>query len=541
MGELNLVSSTNPIEVQQLHTAETFEITFEQAAVGLAHVAPDGSFLQVNQKLCEIFGYTHHDFLNKSFHEITHPDDLKNDLHFFQQMLQAEIRTYSIEKRCLHRNGSFVWVNTSVSLVLESNLKPRYFIFVIEDISDRKQAEATLQRYSQRVIGLHKIDRAILAEKQPQEIACAGLHYLRQLVCCQQAAVILFDIQADSAQILAIDASDSLIFSEGAQLPLKSVINPANLHVNTVRHISNLAALAKPCQFYQQVLSANIHAFLAIPLFVEGKAIGELWLLDPHAAAFNSEHIDIACEVADHLAIALQNVKLFEQVRSDRERLQSLSSRLIEAQELERRHLAHELHDEIGQVLTAVKINLQVLQRSLTSSGSKYPIQDSVTIVDGALKQVRNLALDLRPSMLDDLGLLPALEWYLNQQMQRTKLSISLLYDPFESALSPKLETVCYRIVQEALTNIVRYAEATHVVVCLKQSDNTLHLSVQDDGIGFDVRAARDRASRGSSLGLPGMEERTALVGGQLRITSVLEQGTVIEAAFPIDFPLFNV
>ncbi len=279
----------------------------------------------------------------------------------------------------------------------------------------------------------------------------------------------------------------------------------------------------------------QIRAKILVPILQGDRLWGLLSAAESHTPRqWQAEETILLQQLATQLAIAIQNASLFEQVRSDRERLQTLSSRLIEAQEAERRHLAYELHDEIGQALTAVKINLQASQRSLGMTGDSYPIQESITIVDEALHQVRNLALDLRPSLLDDLGLLAALRWYLDRQSQRTSMTINLVCGAFASALPTKLETVCFRIVQEALTNITKHARATTITVQLNQHDAKLHLSIQDDGIGFDVPAARSRASRGASLGLLGMEERATLVGGQLHIRSMLGQGTEIHVAFPL-------
>jgi signal transduction histidine kinase len=216
------------------------------------------------------------------------------------------------------------------------------------------------------------------------------------------------------------------------------------------------------------------------------------------------------------------------------ERLQTLSGKLIEAQEVERRSLARELHDEIGQGLTAVKINLQTLQHSSTHSKMGLPLQESISLVEVALQQVRSLSLDLRPSLLDDLGLAIALRWYVDRQTQRSGIIGEFLAKPLETKLSPNLETTCFRIVQEALTNVVRYAQAQRVVVELWQLETQLHLIIRDDGIGFDVDAARERATRGGSLGLLGMEERVLLVGGQIDIKSVHQRGTEIHAWFPL-------
>src|SRR5262249_8826985 len=150
------------------------------------------------------------------------------------------------------------------------------------------------------------------------------------------------------------------------------------------------------------------------------------------------------------------------------------------------------------------------------------------------LQQVRALSLDLRPSMLDDLGLAPALRWYLNRQAERAGFVVRFVAEPSEMRYPSEIETTCFRIAQESVTNIVRHAQAQLVLVKLEQSATELCLLIRDDGVGFDVGAARTRARRGASLGLLGMQERALLIGGQITIESGLGRGTEVCARFPL-------
>lgn len=212
------------------------------------------------------------------------------------------------------------------------------------------------------------------------------------------------------------------------------------------------------------------------------------------------------------------------------ETLQVLSRRLLEAQESERRAIARELHDELGQALQALKINLQTVQRFPKESAQR--VEESIAIVDHTLQQVRNLSVDLRPSLLDDLGLVVALEWYVERQAQRVGFVGHCVADPPDLRADPTVETVCFRVVQEALTNIARHAQATEVWVDLRRREQTLFLLIRDDGVGFDVPAARERVIHGASFGLLGMQERVELAGGQFEIRSTAERGTEIHVRF---------
>lgn len=214
-------------------------------------------------------------------------------------------------------------------------------------------------------------------------------------------------------------------------------------------------------------------------------------------------------------------------------KLRVLSRRLVETQETERRNLARELHDEIGQALTVIQLNLQAMLPT-TGAADRLRVKESLVVVGRVLEQVHDIALNLRPSLLDDLGLVPALRWYTERQAALVELKVEFHADPLEQRLDAVIETECFRVAQEALTNVVRHARAKAVTVELRKEDGQLHLRVRDDGIGFEVSAVRQNASRGASLGLLNMEERAALVGGGLEFTSRAQGGTEVHAWFPL-------
>jgi PAS domain S-box-containing protein len=215
--------------------------------------------------------------------------------------------------------------------------------------------------------------------------------------------------------------------------------------------------------------------------------------------------------------------------------LQMFSRQLIEAQEEERRRIARELHDQIGQVLTAVKMNLHTVQRVCNGSDAGAYIKDNIEAVDEALRLVRDLSVDLRPPLLDDLGLVTALRWYVDRYAKRTGLVANVIIELKDQneRFSRELETACFRIAQEALTNVVRHARATAVSLRLKKDNELLLLSVSDDGVGFDPDALRKRAARAVTLGLLGMQERAHAAGGVVEVNSEISKGTEIRLKLP--------
>lgn len=223
------------------------------------------------------------------------------------------------------------------------------------------------------------------------------------------------------------------------------------------------------------------------------------------------------------------------QAQQQAQDLQVLSQRMLGAQEAERARIARELHDELGQLLTAIKINLQTAQH--TPGALPAPeLQENVQIIDDALRQVRHLALALRPSMLDNLGLRAALQWLAKDQAQRAGWVLTLELDVLEQRLHRDLETCFYRVAQEALTNVARHARATQVRLRLQYSDGMLHLQVHDNGVGADFTRRPPTTVREGGLGLQGMRERAALVGGQLQVQGYPGQGCTVYLRCPLRY-----
>ncbi len=413
------------------------------------------------------------------------------------------------------------------------------YVSVIRDITRRKQAEEALQRFAERLQILHEVDRAILAAQSLEAIAQAVLSSIRRLlVQCQTAIVILFDLEARRGKVLATSFAGEAGLKVGGYVPLEMFGDIEDFRQGKVHVIQDTQAASYLAPLVQTLCAGEVRAFVSVPLIVQDELVGSLNLGSDRPGGFAPEYIDIAREVGSSLAIAIQQARLFEHLHTGRERLQALSRRLVEVQEIERRRLAHELHDEIGQTLTAVKINLQALQRREDMTGVEAYLKDSVDVVEHALGQVRNLSLDLRPSLLDDLGLVATLRWYVDRQAQRGGFTAQLITDlPDVPYLPPELETTCFRVVQEALTNIMRHSQAHNVCVELHQREKELELRVCDDGVGFDVQAALENAMGGTSLGLLGIQERIWQVGGQIAIQSAPGGGTDIQARLPLSQP----
>jgi signal transduction histidine kinase len=212
--------------------------------------------------------------------------------------------------------------------------------------------------------------------------------------------------------------------------------------------------------------------------------------------------------------------------------LQELSTRLIGAQEEERRTVARELHDEVGQALTAVNVELSLAQRRLAASGQPAGLlKDAESITHGALQTVRDVSQLLHPVLLDDLGLAAAVEWQARTFEARHGIRVELVQEAMAKRLPRAVELAAYRIVQEALTNVAKHARATACVLTLRRQDGDVEISVEDDGMGFDLT---DVAESQRGLGLVGMRERAALLDGRVALESTRGSGTRVRVRLPV-------
>lgn len=214
------------------------------------------------------------------------------------------------------------------------------------------------------------------------------------------------------------------------------------------------------------------------------------------------------------------------------------ASQIINAQEEERKRIARELHDETSQVLTSLLISLAILEESIQSEEARQRISDTRALAHQTLRAIRSLSIDLRPSALDDLGLLPALRWYLKEYQQKCSIEVDFHASGLKDRLPAEMETALYRIVQECLTNTARHSHACTVTVHLREESDAVYGTIVDDGDGFDYSAllkipAQER-SLGRGLGLTGMQERAILLNGELEIHTAPGQGTRVDVRIPL-------
>ncbi len=273
---------------------------------------------------------------------------------------------------------------------------------------------------------------------------------------------------------------------------------------------------------------------VTVPLHPAGGVIGVMNLVLPRRRAFSSRELATLSAIGGQIALAAERARLYDEVRAKEATRGELLAKLMTAHEDERRRIARELHDEAGQALTALILNLEMAERSSAAPTEQQRLGRLRGIAEDTLAELRKLIYDLRPTILDDLGLAAAIRWYVKETVEPQGLQVDLSISGLNERMPAHIETAVFRILQEACTNILKHAEATRARVAVVATDRSIHLLVQDDGHGFDP-AAVPRSREGRGMGLLGMQERAELLGGTWKVSSRPAGGTQVEAVIPVE------
>jgi two-component system, NarL family, sensor histidine kinase DevS len=373
----------------------------------------------------------------------------------------------------------------------------------------------TATRWSRQLESLHEIIRALAEETE--------LDRLLELICARLRELV----EARLALVVLPAGNDELVFAagdgEGADVLIGQSLRRSGSKVGRVldrRHSARIDNVLEDPEFDREAIRLlDVRDALIVPLIARGHAIGVVAVHDKVGGHFTNADLRLAEIFAARAAVA---VDLSERVARDTVR------RVIDAQEQERKRLALELHDETGQALTSILLGLKSIRAARDPESAAQAEASLRELVVAALQDVRGLAVELRPASLDDFGLVPALERLASSLEERSGMRVAL-EATLDERLTPELETVLYRVVQEALTNVVKHADATSVSVVVGRRSDGVTVVVEDDGKGFDPGAVRPEA-----LGLLGMRERLALLGGTLAIESAPRKGSTFIAFVPM-------
>ena len=380
----------------------------------------------------------------------------------------------------------------------------------------------TSTRWLRHFESMNEIGDALAGELELEPLLGLVARRLRSLIQARLVLIALPEAGADELSIRAADGEGSDAYGlVGMQLELGGSKTGRVLQRGRSERIDSV--LDDPEIDQQAARRMGIRSALYVPLVVRGRPLGVVVAHDKLGASssFTDDDVRLTESLATRAASA---VDLSERVSRDAVR------RVVEAQELERARLARELHDETGQALTSILLGLKALEERVGTADGGAAITELRDLVVATLQDVRRLAVELRPAALDDFGLVPALERLRDTTTEQGRIAVELKSDLDDRRRLPaETETALYRIVQEALTNVLKHADATRVTVRLRLHEKAVELVVQDNGAGFEPGAVRD-----GGLGLVGMRERVALLGGRMVVESSDGAGTMLKAEVPL-------
>ncbi|MHB0870462.1 MAG: ATP-binding protein [Chloroflexota bacterium] len=288
---------------------------------------------------------------------------------------------------------------------------------------------------------------------------------------------------------------------------------------------------------YPDLTTDDLKSISCVHLCSKGQTLGTLCVATRGSKQFGGSDAALLASVAHQIAVAVENATLYRELEQKEALRGELLGKVISAQEDERKRIARELHDETSQALAALAVALETASVAPAQDAEevKARIAGIKPLAVRMLEEVRKLTLDLRPTVLDDLGLIPAIRWYAENRLKPQGVKVQLETAGIERRLPPEMETVLFRVVQEAVTNIARHAEAENVVISLNLSPSSAIIEVEDDGKGFDLAALSRIADRGRGLGLMGMRERVSLFSGNLTIETSPGAGTQLRIEVPLE------
>jgi PAS domain S-box-containing protein len=460
---------------------------FDQALDGILLADNDARYVGANPAACELLGRSLDEVTHMSMLDLVPDADRELARRHWHSFLEAG--ESKGEFTILQRDGTTI----DVEYRAVANITAGLHLSVFRDITERKRAETALRVAKERLEAIVMGSPVAIGAIDPQGV----------ITLWNPAAERLFGWKSE--QVLGrpnplVAANDRERFMRRLRGELDGTVKPGPEEVRLHKDGSPI----------------QVGLWTTILRDEAGKAMGLLRMF---------------VDIAERKRAEAEREDLVRQLTEQRQELQALSFRLFAAQETERRHIARELHDEVGQVLTGLKLNIEAALR-LPREESEKQLESGLAVVRELMALVRSMSLDLGPPGLEDeAGLGHALRWYLPKYASRTAINVVFEQDGAERPCSHAVKVAAYRIVQEALTNVARHAGASEATVRMTMGEDALEIRIEDQGAGFDVQSA---LAAGSSIGLASMRERARLLGGEWAVRSSPGAGTRITARFPL-------
>jgi two-component system sensor histidine kinase DegS len=394
-------------------------------------------------------------------------------------------------------------------------------------------AQQELQSNERRLAAINAISEIVSQSLEIEQVLNSALTKVTEVMGVEVASIFLVDKEAQELELKASRGASEEFIAGVRRMKMGEGFNGRVAQCGEPLLVKNVSQ--DPRITREVVALERLHATLIVPLKSKGEVVGTLSVSMRQPREFRPEEVELLNAIGNEIGIAIENARLYEEEKRLEENLRFYLQQVTKAQEEERKRIARELHDDTAQALV-------VLSRQLDSfiSAQQRPIQDIVPLeklrehIDRILEGVRRFSQDLRPSILDDLGLLPALEWLASDLTDHFGISIGVAVLGSERRFSSEAELLLFRIAQEALRNVWRHSKASRAWVTVEFEVGKTILTIRDNGKGFELpKRVSDLASTGK-LGLAGMEERARLLGGSLTLQSKLGMGTTVTVEVPI-------
>jgi PAS domain S-box-containing protein len=510
---------------------EKYQSIVESSLDGIV-VVQNGTLVFVNESSAKIFGYESPDELKEmKFADTIAPSNRFLVLEGYEGKTIGDDVLRNFEMKGLTKQGRVVDMEVNAKLV-SWNGNPAVQAS-IRDITERKALEREQALWLWEQETMSAIDRQLVSSVDLQAVLDAISYHAKALTRADWAGVMMVDLDADQARWRAVIGNRNPLPLEASELssPLSEIVRlKEHVIMKEVDDERGFSVKAFSAFEEEGVLSA-----IRYPLFVEQEIRGQLVVGFRRQHDFAPREIRLLYSLAEKSSIALANAHLYDSLLSRERELELLSGARVNAQEEERRRIAREIHDSLGQMLTAIKFNVEILEdaANLQAEEDRRRITEIKSLLDNAMAEAREISYNLMPSVLVDFGLVPALQFLGEQFSKRSQLNVHVHVGGLEDRLDPSIEVGLYRIAQEALTNITKHAEANTVNIQLLGDAKSIRLVIEDDGKGFVINRLEPRKDQRHGMGLVSMRERAASFNGMFILDSRPGRGTEIIVEIP--------
>ena len=457
----------------------------------------------------------------------THPDDRASSQERFRQFMGSKA-PYESHIRIMRPHGEVRYLYNRYVMICDEAGKPIRLLGTSQDETESRLAEAQILRKAEQLAALNEMGQMVVSSLELKTVLAQIMEILQALLGAEGIFVLLRTGE-QTLQFTAV-IGEGFEHLTGLEVPADAGIAGEVMQSHQVVLVQGQEVVAQRAYHHiKQVSEHSVGALLAAPVKSQTQFIGVLEAIHSREDAFSADDVALLAAAAAWTSIAIGNARLYEKIHRNEERLRQLTDQLVATQEEERRRISRELHDEAGQALTVLKLNLAMIASDLKESPLSEQLIGAGQLVAETMQRLRLLAYDLRPPEIDVIGLNASLQDLCENFSQRTRLDVHYTGEPVSSPVSDAVHLSFYRCLQEALTNAAKHAQATRIEVRLQQEAQEIRLTVWDNGQGFDPSQQLT-----GGLGLLGMKERLERLGGSLNIDSEINQGTTLVACVDI-------